>query len=171
MAPELKYGVDRGSSSVTAEQQLEAQRGGVAPAPRALRDAKTWANCWAPTAMPGKIHQVRGERRGSQRYPIDLAVRYEFRLADGRPCTGAGRVVNISSGGVLVRAEEPVPQGLRLRVKIQWPARLNDAVPLLLHVEGQAVRSDKNLVAIKILRSEFRTRPSIAQAGVARQAG
>ncbi len=110
------------------------------------------------------------ERRSNRRYPIDLSMQYDMGRRDGQglPRIGSGQVVNISSGGILISSDRAMPAGLRIRLRIEWPARLNDAVPLALHIEGRTVRSNGNLTAVRILRSEFRTR---ALSGALRDAG
>ena len=110
------------------------------------------------------------ERRSTRRYPIDLSMQYDLGRQEGPEGArmGSGQVVNISSGGVLISSDRPIPPGVRIRLRLEWPARLNDAVPLALHIEGRTVRSSGPLTAVRILKSEFRTR---ALSGALCQAG
>ena len=75
--------------------------------------------------------------------------------------SSGARVVNISSGGLLLCSERPLQKGQKIRLRIDWPALLNNVVPLALHVDGQTLRAEGNYIAVKILKSEFRTRSVI----------
>ena len=101
---------------------------------------------------------VQMERRASRRYPIDLSTWYEVYNPGAPSVSGSARVVNISSGGLLLYSEHPFEKGQKIRLRIDWPALLNNVVPLALRVEGQTVRCEGNCTAVKILKSEFRTR-------------
>jgi hypothetical protein len=122
------------------------------------------------SATAAKTLRLGVERRSNRRYPIDLSMQYDLGPQEGPEGArmGSGQVVNISSGGVLVSSDCPITPGVRIRLRLEWPARLNDSVPLALHIEGRTVRSSGPLTAVRILKSEFRTR---AVSGVLRQAG
>ena len=122
------------------------------------------------SATAAKTLRLGGERRSNRRYPIDLSMRYDLGRQEGPEGAGmgSGQVVNISSGGVLISSDCPIAPGVRIRLRLEWPARLNDAIPLALHIEGRTVRSSGPLTAVRILKSEFRTR---ALSGALRQAG
>ena len=100
------------------------------------------------------------ERRASRRYPIKLSASFEAPRRDGPSVHGSARVVNISSGGLLLYSEHALEKGQTIRLRIDWPALLNNVVPLTLRVEGQTVRAEGNCTAVKIVKSEFRTRPA-----------
>ena len=107
------------------------------------------------SAAPGQV-----ERRASRRYPIDLSASYEVPFQDGPSASGNGRVINISSGGLLLYSEHPLEKGREIRLRIDWPALLNNVVPLTLRIVGQTVRTEGNCTGVKILKSEFRIRPA-----------
>ncbi len=117
----------------------------------------------APTK---KIPQS-GDRRASYRYSIDLPVQYEVGRGD-QAQGGKGRVINMSSTGLLVESDRPVTCETPIRLRVDWPARLNNSVPLGLHIEGRTVRANGGLVAVRILKSEFRIRPHYATEAVRR---
>lgn len=98
------------------------------------------------------------DRRKSARFALGLAVKCRF--ADQRPDrTLLGEVVNISSKGLLFRANEEVPlSGRKITAFIEWPAHLNNRVNLQLVIEGHVVRQTRDGTAIGIERYEFRTR-------------
>ena len=69
--------------------------------------------------------------------------------------------LNISSKGVLFATEEPLQPGQLLQVSVDWPARLENQVPLKLVAEGRIVRNVNGLAAMRIDKYEFRTRRAI----------
>jgi len=90
---------------------------------------------------------------------MDQEVRYK-RLGKGRTVTqvGTGRVINISSKGILFSTESLLPQGERIEVSVSWPARLNDTTPLKLVILGSVVRGEEKQAAVSIDHYEFKTR-------------
>ncbi len=124
--------------------------------------AATAAIVFARPALGVSSAPAQADRRASRRYSIDLSTSCEIRDQEGRSVSSSrARVVNISSGGLLLCCEQPLPKSQKIRLRIDWPALLNNVVPLALHVEGQTVRADGNCIGVKILKSEFRTRPVI----------
>jgi hypothetical protein len=71
--------------------------------------------------------------------------------------------LNISSKGLLFPTEEPLQPGQLLQVSVDWPARLENQVPLKLVAEGRIVRNQNGLAAMRIDKYEFRTRRAKAQ--------
>lgn len=77
-------------------------------------------------------------------------------------------MINMSSAGLLVESDRGLSCGTAIRLRVEWPARLNNSVPLSLHIEGRTVRANGALVAVRILKSEFRIRPHYAVEAVRR---
>jgi len=104
---------------------------------------------------------IRAERRLKSRYPLDLSVR--FRLLSGSSLySGAGRTVNVSSGGVLVVTEHVVSQrdiraGAKVEMSFEWPALLDGRIPLQLFAVGLVVRRRTSDFAAAFERYQFRT--------------
>jgi hypothetical protein len=104
---------------------------------------------------------IRAERRLNSRYPLDLSVR--FRLLSGSCLySGAGRAINVSSGGVLVVTEHVVSQhdfssGAKVEMSFEWPALLDGRIPLQLFAVGQIVRRRTSHFAATFERYQFRT--------------
>jgi hypothetical protein len=66
----------------------------------------------------------------------------------------------MSGSGVLLITAGVLAPGRLIEVEIDWPARLDDDVPLKMVVRGKVVRSEKSDVAlagVRILRYDFRT--------------
>lgn len=118
------------------------------------------ATVFARPVLGASAFRGQEERRASRRYPINLSTCYEIRNQNGRSASGSARVVNISSGGLLLYSEHPIEKGQTIFLRIDWPALLNNVVPLTLRVEGPTVRAEGNYTAVRILKSEFRIRPA-----------
>jgi PilZ domain len=109
----------------------------------------------APTVRFLESH--RADQRLNRRYPIALEIEYKL-LRKGRvERLGLGRTLNVSSGGVLFEANEPLPAGSSVELLMQWPFMLEGVCPLKLVILGSVVRSDGKGVAVRTKHHEFRT--------------
>ncbi len=97
------------------------------------------------------------ERRSKVRYPLELTVRYQT-IDRGRKVSGVGRTVNVSSSGLLMNADNALPEGARMRVTIEWPTLLNGTTPLQLVTIGRVVRRGALSLAVALEHYQFRTR-------------
>jgi hypothetical protein len=97
------------------------------------------------------------ERRGKRRFHIEQDVRYKMLYGQRIAETGAGRTVNISSGGVWFSTENMLTTGMPVELSMNWPVLLNDACPMKLMIYGCVVRSNERGAAVAIERYEFRT--------------
>jgi hypothetical protein len=97
------------------------------------------------------------ERRGTSRFPMREEVRYKM-LHGKVVTTGAGRTLNIGSGGILFTTEQRLPIGRVIEIAVNWPARLDGTCPLKFVATGRVVRSEDDKAAVRIERYEFRTR-------------
>ena len=98
------------------------------------------------------------ERRTSARFPCRLAVTYqtlEHPMISGH---GTSETLNISSKGLLFSTDAQLQSGQLLQVSLDWPARLENQVPLKLVAEGRIVRNGGGQAAMTIEKYEFRTR-------------
>ena len=97
------------------------------------------------------------ERRGTNRFPLREEVKY--RVLHGKVVTaGAGKTLNIGSGGVLFTTEERLPMGRMVELSVNWPARLDGTCLLKFVATGRVIRSEDDRAAVRIERYEFRTR-------------
>jgi len=98
------------------------------------------------------------ERRNNARFPCRLAVSYqtlEHPILSGQ---GTSETLNISSKGILFTSNEKFETGQLVQVSLDWPARLENQVPLKLVAEGRIVRNSNGQTAMTIDKYEFRTR-------------
>jgi DNA-binding NarL/FixJ family response regulator len=105
------------------------------------------------------------ERRTNARFDCHLAVSYQSLEKPFLSGQGTSETLNISSKGVLFRADEALEPGQLIQVSVDWPARLENQIPLKLVAEGRIVRNVKGVAAMTIEKYEFRTRRTPAQAG------
>ena len=102
------------------------------------------------------------ERRRKRRFPLELKVRYQStnsKLA----ISGAGRTLNMSSGGLLIVSPLVMQQGIRLRLMVEWPWLLDQQTPLQLVAESRVVRANGSQFAVALNRYQFRTSGSQAR--------
>ena len=97
------------------------------------------------------------ERRRTGRFPIERDVRYKVLSKKSTGEVGSGQTVNISSSGVLFKADAFLVPGKRVELSISWPAQLNNKANLKLVARGRVVRCEGGCAAIEIQQYEFRT--------------
>ena len=95
------------------------------------------------------------ERRHRTRFPIELGARYT--VEGCREIERAGRTVNISSGGLLITSADKLALGASIKVVVEWPVLMDETCPLALHIHGNVIRSDQDLVAVQFSCHELRT--------------
>lgn len=108
------------------------------------------------------------DRRTNARFPCRLAVSYQALEHPFLSGVATSETLNISSKGLLFATEEALQTGQLIQVSVDWPARLENQVPLKLVAEGRIVRNLNGLLAMRIDKYEFRTRrakPQNATAG------
>jgi hypothetical protein len=103
------------------------------------------------------LNAKREERRSSGRFPIQQEVIYTVLDGKNRSGAGAGRTVDMSSGGILFTTTEALDPGRRLEVAVNWPARLDGTCRLKFVAMGRVVRSESDRAAIVIEHYEFKT--------------
>jgi PilZ domain len=97
------------------------------------------------------------ERRETTRFPVCEELKYK--IVQGKTVTsGAGKTLNIGSGGVLFTTEQRLPLGRMVELSVNWPARLDGTCPLKFVATGRIIRSESDRAAVRIERYEFRTR-------------
>jgi hypothetical protein len=100
------------------------------------------------------------ERRTKRRFGIEQEVRYKMLYGQRIAETGAGKTMNISSGGVWFTTENLLTAGMPVELSMNWPVLLNDSCPMKLMIYGCVIRSNDKGAAVAIERYEFRTQGS-----------
>jgi DNA-binding NarL/FixJ family response regulator len=98
------------------------------------------------------------DRRTNARFPSRLAVSYQALEHPFLSGVATGETLNISSKGLLFTTEEALQPGQLLQVSVDWPAMLDNQVPLKLVAEGRIVRNINGQAAMRIDKYEFRIR-------------
>jgi len=97
-------------------------------------------------------------RRGRRRFPIQQDVRYQCVKGSRISAVGVGKTLEISSREVRFTTQQPLKQGQRMRLAMNWPAMLDNTCSMKLEILGWIVHSEPGEAAVKIQRYEFRTR-------------
>ena len=97
-----------------------------------------------------------GERRLADRYPIDVDVSYKVVGTTNTGESGFGRVVNLSSTGLIAECQPSLQAGLDVELIVTWPAQYGRGAGLKLHATGHTVRTDGNCTALRLDESAFR---------------
>jgi hypothetical protein len=103
------------------------------------------------------VDQIHGDRRCNRRYDISLNLRWKVMWRRKVRASGMGTTIDLSSNGILFRAEDSLRIGEQVELSIPWPAFIDGFPPVQLIVYGIIVRSDQNRNAIRMTRHEFRT--------------
>ncbi|MGA2577403.1 MAG: PilZ domain-containing protein [Bryobacteraceae bacterium] len=113
--------------------------------------------------FPSNNRSLRNPRRLGPAATGQRAIRFDVRLPLRYKIGGAygwGELANISSSGALFTTEHALPVGKVVELCINWPALLDQAVPLNLVAKGPIVRVEAGRAAVRILKHEFRTSSS-----------
>lgn len=97
------------------------------------------------------------ERRIKRRFHIEQDVKYKMLYGQRIAETGAGKTLNISSGGVWFTTENTLTPGMPVELSMNWPVLLNDSCPMKLMIYGCVIRTNDRGAAVAIERYEFRT--------------
>ena len=101
------------------------------------------------------IPTIEPDQRARLRFPLALPLTYRSVSPEGR--AGAGRTLNVSSGGVLFTAAPELSVGMTLELTIEWPVLLEGSVPLQMRLFGTTLRANADQVVLRIDKHEFRT--------------
>ncbi|MGA2711786.1 MAG: hypothetical protein ABSG41_01675 [Bryobacteraceae bacterium] len=110
------------------------------------------------------LHSDR-DRRRKARYPLRLKL--TFSAVTPPICLGDGETLLISSKELLFTTNESFAIGQCLQVSMDWPALLENRIPLRLVVSGQVLQSGDGQATMTIDKYQFRIRgiePSAATA-------
>jgi len=96
------------------------------------------------------------ERRSKIRYPVSLNVKYRTFGRSNR-ISGVGRTLNMSSGGLLIAADQRTQVGTKIELNVEWPSLLDGMIPLQLVAVGRVVRCLESSFALSFTQYQFRT--------------
>jgi hypothetical protein len=96
------------------------------------------------------------ERRSKIRYPVSLNVKYRT-VGRSNRISGVGRTLNMSSGGLLIAADQHTQLGAKIELNVEWPSLLDGMIPLQLVAVGRVVRCLESSFALSFTQYQFRT--------------
>jgi len=97
------------------------------------------------------------ERRGGDRYRLELELQYRLFHGSRVIDAGTGRTYNLSRDGVFFETGRMLEAGAPVELSIRWPVLLMGTCPVKLVISGSVARSDERGTAVKTSRYEFRT--------------
>jgi hypothetical protein len=111
------------------------------------------------------VRPVSWERRARVRFPVSLP--FFYRTVDRRVARcGVGRILNISSAGVLAASRDQFNVDTTVELTIEWPVRLDGWIPIHLVLIGSIVRCELSRFAVAA--EQVRLRP-VGRPPVSRQ--
>jgi hypothetical protein len=111
-----------------------------------------------------ELKKPRNERRSKCRFAIERDLRYKIADDGVVLASGTGQTVNIGSGGISFRTDQPLAANRFVELSISWPVLLNETCPMRLIVFGRVLRSNGRKSVCSIDRYEFRTQARTFQA-------
>jgi len=112
---------------------------------------------WDDQTKQAELPSIAGDRRRDYRYLIQLDLKWKLIRRKRVLDAGAGRTIDLSSGGICFETERPLHPGLNVELSIAWPVLLHKTSPLQLVVSGKIVRVNGNRSAVVMTHHEFRT--------------
>jgi hypothetical protein len=88
-----------------------------------------------------------GERRGSKRFRLRLAVVFSWRDTQGIVQSSEGSSSNISSRGIYVRTKLAPPVGTAVEMNVFLPQPAYNIRAAEIHAKGQVTRIDQGALA------------------------
>jgi hypothetical protein len=111
-----------------------------------------------PAGYRASAHAAEAQQKLSS-YPISLPLQYELMAGRDGLKSGAGRTIHISRAAVVFKAENVLPIGGVVRLRISWPIQLQSKVALIFEVHGKIGCAQGTEIVVEMLRHEFRVRP------------
>jgi hypothetical protein len=64
--------------------------------------------------------------------------------------------VTMSGTQITFKSEYPIPTGVPIKLALEWPASLDNIIPLMLHVLGITAEPENGATTVNIKSYEFR---------------
>src|SRR5215831_3402651 len=108
------------------------------------------------STINARVFPALERRRGKQRFQIEQDV--SFRILDGKEKgrTGRGRTIELSSRGVRLTTDRPLPLGAPVELSIDWPILLDGRCLMKLVIGGTVLRQEDTTAVVSVRASEFR---------------
>jgi hypothetical protein len=109
------------------------------------------------------LKRSRNERRSKFRFAIERDLRYKIADDGVVVASGSGQTINIGSGGIAFRTDQPLAPKQCVELSISWPVLLDQTCPMRLAVFGRVLRCNGRKSVCSIDRYEFRTQARTLQ--------
>ena len=100
---------------------------------------------------------ISGNRRADRRYDIELNLHWKLIRRRKIIQNGAGRTIDLSSGGVRFNAGRQLVPGMDVELSIAWPVLLQNVAAMQLLVTGRIQWTAGDEVGVRVAKHEFRT--------------
>src|SRR5215472_14594737 len=100
-------------------------------------------------------------------FPLVLPLKYKAIFPKGKPISGTGSTVLLSSTDIVFNADQPLGSGVQCEISIDWPVLLEGRIGLQLVLRSKIARSEGQFVMGRVFKYEFRT--AVAGASVDRR--
>ncbi|MDE3167232.1 MAG: PilZ domain-containing protein [Acidobacteriota bacterium] len=94
-------------------------------------------------------------RRAHTRHQFATALRYRGWRQDTVLCSGSGRTIDMSAGGITLDLGRALEPGAELEMALEWPGIYHDRPRMRLYVWAEVLRSTPESTAVRILTHEF----------------
>jgi hypothetical protein len=99
---------------------------------------------------------IHGDRRSDRRYYVEIPLRFSYTM-HGVTYLGAGKVADLSRGGVRFTTDNPPPDGCEVELRLAWPFLLQNVCPLELLIWGEMFHTGPRGSVVRMHNYEFRT--------------
>ncbi len=103
------------------------------------------------------VELISGDRRRDRRYEVELQSVFSYANQRGDRRVSCGVTVELSRGGARFHALEPPPVGVEAEIRIAWPIKLQETIPLELCLCGMILSSGERGTVLAISGYEFRS--------------
>lgn len=106
--------------------------------------------------MPKRTKSDIKNRRANARYGFVTALRFRAYRQTAVECSGSGRTIDMSAGGITIEIGRPLEPGIEVEMVLDWPGLYHGRQRMRLYLWGEVLRSSHESTAVRILSHEFR---------------
>ena len=144
--------------SRTRDLQLPAGKHAVDSTPLTVENRSPAR--WIPRkhSMVDRNNSAHAATFSPMQFPLVLPLKYKAIFPKGKPISGTGSTVLLSSTDLVFNADQPLGSALRCEISIDWPVLLEGRIGLQLVLHSVITRNEGQVVIGRVSQYEFRTR-------------
>src|SRR5215469_6096221 len=148
----------RKPGSRTRDLQLPAGKHAVDSTPLTVENRSPAR--WIPRkhSMVYRNNSAHAATFSPMQFPLVLPLKYKAIFPKGKPISGTGSTVLLSSTDIVFNADHPLGSGVQCEISIDWPVLLEGRIGLQLVLHSLITRSEAQFVMSRFSQYEFRTR-------------